>query len=549
MNLENLNDFELFAAFNLKILTKENDLIPLRLNSYQIELLSLINRLRAENRPVRIIILKARQMGISTFCAAYLYWLTLTNHYTKSKIIAHDDESTNNIFTIFKRYYELSPDHMRPMSRYSNRKELVFENPDDNARSLKPGLMSQMAVSTAGSRERAGRSSTLHHLHISEHAFWPDASMSTPALISAVSQDPKSTILIESTANGMDLEGKDFYDRVRKAEKHLSDFELFFIPWTANTGYKKLYSGFNFDQAEQNLKDIHKLSNEQISWRRYTIENIFNGDEILFRQEFPISIDEAFIVSGTPYFDIEHIFNLIKKMSENDIYQKGYIAENKFIEDKSGLFTIFFHPKPGEIYAIGADVSEGLSHGDHSAAMVLDRDLKQVAKYYGKIDPDQFGKVLCDLGNYYNTAILCPEVNNMGHATLSEIKRLAYKRIYFREVCDEIAQKRMIKLGWNTTAQNKLLMLAEFKSAFKNKSLQIKDIELLKEMTTVAFETASKVELNGKDLVVSACLAVQALTQAPKKDLYKAHNPVKTKVISGLDFLTKDQDVNFTYYD
>lgn len=548
MNDEALSDFEIFAANYLKILTKENNLIPLLLNDYQRELLNLINEKREQNQPVRIIILKARQMGISTFCAAYLYWLTITNHYTKSKIIAHDDESTNNIFTIFKRYYELSPDYMRPMSRYSNRKELVFENPDDDARSSKPGLMSQMAVSTAGSRERAGRSSTLHHLHISEHAFWPDAALSTPALISAVSQDPKSTILIESTANGMDLEGKDFYDRVRKAEKHLSDFELFFIPWTANEGYKKHYSGFDFNQTEQNLKDIHKLSQEQIAWRRYTIENVFNGDEILFRQEFPISIDEAFIVSGTPYFDVEHIFALIKQL-ENKPVIKGNIVNNQFVEDKSGLITIYEQPQPNVIYVIGADVSEGLSHGDSSAACVLDRDLKQVAKLYGKIDPDQLGKALCDLGNYYNTAILCPEVNNMGHATLAEIKRLAYKRIYFREVYDEIAQKRMIKLGWNTTAQNKLLMLAEFKSAFKNKSLQINDVELLKEMTTVAFETASKVELNGKDMVVSACLAVQALTQAPQKNLYKAHNPVKTKNISMLEFLTKDKDVNFTYYD
>ena len=157
------------------------------------------------------------------------------------------------------------------------------------------------------------------------------------------------------------------------------------------------------------------------------------------------------------------------------------------------------------------------------------------------------GAELVKIGKFYNDALLCPEINNMGAATLSEIKRQNYPKIFFKEVYDEIAMKRTVKLGWRTTAQNKLLMLSEFKAAFRNQLLNIKDIELLKEMTTVAFETSSKVELNGKDLTVAACLAVQAIAQAPHKNIYKAKNP-KNNPLKAFEELTKEPKGVTTYY-
>ena len=134
-----LLNYDLFSQKYLKILTKGGEVVPLRFNMFQKKLWDLIEAKKKLNQPVRIIVLKARQLGISTFCTGYLYHQATTNFHRSAVTIANDRENTNNLFKMAKRYFEFLPSGMRPMKRYSNEKALIFENPDELTRMKNPG--------------------------------------------------------------------------------------------------------------------------------------------------------------------------------------------------------------------------------------------------------------------------------------------------------------------------------------------------------------------------------------------------------------------------
>lgn len=174
---------------------------------------------------------------------------------------------------------------------------------------------------------------------------------------------------------------------------------------------------------------------------------------------------------------------------------------------------IYETPKADRKYALGADVAEGVESGDFSTAFVIDSDLNQVASFHGHIDPDLFGKLLCKLGKHYNNAILALEINNHGHATMAKIKDLNYPNIYYRMVLDELTNDMTQKLGWQTNVKTKMLMLDDFVAAWRDNHIRIKDADLLREMLTITIMPTGDIELTGKDRLVSACIALQAIKQ------------------------------------
>jgi hypothetical protein len=187
---------------------------------------------------------------------------------------------------------------------------------------------------------------------------------------------------------------------------------------------------------------------------------------------------------------------------------------------------IFEEPDPTKVYAIGADVAEGLEHGDFSTAFVVDKQMNQVASFCGHLDPDLLGGLLCRLGKMYNNALLAPEINNHGHATLAAIKNGNYRTIYYRLVKEELGDDYTKKFGWHTNVKTKSLMLDEFVAAYRDKTIRIRDPELYKEMLSITIEPNGDVKLNGKDRVVSACIALQAIKQAIAEG-FKAYIPNK----------------------
>lgn len=150
----------------IKIQDKNTNVIPLIFNEPQMKLYNVIKKMHQEQKPIRIIILKARQMGFSTETTSIIFKNVVTKHNYKAGIIAHQEDSTANLFNMCKRMFEYLPNEIKPDRKKSNAKELLFNN--DNG----TGLDSKIKCMTAGGKG-VGRSDTFTALHISELAFWP----------------------------------------------------------------------------------------------------------------------------------------------------------------------------------------------------------------------------------------------------------------------------------------------------------------------------------------------------------------------------------------
>jgi len=314
--LENLEDY---SNDYLKILTKENEQVPLKFNVYQRKLNQVIEEKRNQRKPIRIIILKARQIGISTFCTAAIYHPAATGFYIKSEVVADDEENTTNLFDMCKRYHQFSDEHVRPMKRYSNKKALVFENPNEKLREDNPGLLSGIRLQSSN-KATAGRSGTINHLHLSEFAFWANAGSTITGLLQSVPLIPDSSIYIESTANGIAGRGEEFYLRWKQAESGESDFVPLFFPWHENPEYQlEPDDDFKLDSEEKEIMKMYGLNERQMAWRRYKIRNDMGNalmkPEDQFCQEYPSSSSEAFISSGRPVFNNADILKLINNLN------------------------------------------------------------------------------------------------------------------------------------------------------------------------------------------------------------------------------------------
>ena len=146
MNILNVREY--IETF-LKIRTKDGTLMPLRLNQPQDRMYQAVKSQWDAGKPVRIIVLKARQMGFSTLTEAIIFAITATRFYTDCMIVAHKDEATANLFRMSLRYYENLPEPMKPMRKASNAHELVFDKPA-HYKGRRPGLGSSIKCATAG---------------------------------------------------------------------------------------------------------------------------------------------------------------------------------------------------------------------------------------------------------------------------------------------------------------------------------------------------------------------------------------------------------------
>ena len=171
-------------------------------------------------------------MGFSTYTEADCFHQTVTNKMFSSTIIAHEEQASQNLYNMFKRYFENLPDALRQMRKRNNAKELLFENPtnDDLEKRRNPGLQSTVKVATA-KNTATGRSQTINYLHASEVAFWDNPKETFTGLLQCVPHSAKSTVIMESTANGV---GDYFYDMWNNAVAGKNEFVPLFFAWFGN---------------------------------------------------------------------------------------------------------------------------------------------------------------------------------------------------------------------------------------------------------------------------------------------------------------------------
>lgn len=553
---EVLRDAKKYMESFLQIKRKDGKIVPFRLNSAQIRLYETIRQQEKAGKPLRIIILKSRQMGFSTLTEALIYYRTATRKNVSSFIITHKDEATANLFRMSKLYQEKNP--VRPMLKNSNAKELIFENPTKNAREKerKPGLRSRIKCSTAGG-QGVGRSDTLMNIHASELAFWPgDIAETLSGLMQAVPNTAESLVIIESTANGFNFFKKLWDD----AAAGLNDFIPFFAAWYEMEEYRMPYHGETLTAEEIELKAAFGLDDEQIMWRRWCIRNNCGGDLDKFHQEYPATPEEAFIATGAAVFNRAAILLRLAAIAQEPKPRRGrftykekaaglnhiLIWDIAFSSEERGEILIFKEPEAGRPYTIGGDTAgEG---SDYFTAQVIDNITgEQMARLrWQNCDEDEYSKQVYCLGMYYNTALVALEVNFSTHPQ-KVLEYLRYPRMYVREVFDTYTGKLRQSYGFRTNSLTRPVLVAKLVEFMRDNNGGIHDADTLKEALTFIRNEKGRAEAETDehdDLLLGLGIALMARGQQTMQAEEEKSSRQKTKWTSDMweDYYNADPE-------
>lgn len=323
--LERLRDVPLreYAVAALKIVDKSGQVVPLDITGRpgQVKLAETIERQRAEDRPVRIVLVKSRQFGGSTLVQADMQKTANTTARRKILTVAHRLDTAEALFAMGDLMYSNLPAGMQPPMGH-------FINPTRGAKILHLGERvggrivgwpnSRLTIDTA-EELGGGRGLTWTDLHLTEVAYWRD-SRKALSLLPAVPKRPGTSIFLESTANGMNW----FYDFTKRAAAGLSEFEVVFVGWHEDPDCTRPFATPE-KRAEfvatigrpETLGDLAVIAEdepwlveefdctpEQLHFRRTAIVDECDGKVELFRQEYPATLDEAFIGSGRQVFSV-----------------------------------------------------------------------------------------------------------------------------------------------------------------------------------------------------------------------------------------------------
>lgn len=430
---------DLLIAALLKVRSKSRGLVRLGLNRAQGEYSDRCTR--------RNIVLKARQMGITTYIAARFFVQTITRPGTMTVQVAHDQESAEEIFKIVHRFWENLPETMKRgalLRSRANVRQMVF-----------PRLDSEYRVATAAD-VNAGRGLTIHNLHCSEVARWlRDGDEALASLRAAVPRD--GDVVLESTPNGA---GGVFYEEWQHAAD--TGYTRHFFPWWYDDEYRDDIRAIGVEpltNEEQELVCRAGLSHAQIAWRRMNRAQLRG----LAAQEYAEDPVSCFRASGECIFELESIERALDAFA-----QPAEVREN-------GRLTIWFKQRADRQYIIGVDPAGGGTEGDYACAEVIDRKTAmQCAELHGHYSPRDLATEVIELGRIYNDGLLVVERNNHGHGVLANLRAAGYHKIFRQSGQD----------GWLTSAVTKPAMIENLAAILALKPELFQSQRLLAECRT-----------------------------------------------------------------
>ena len=246
-------------------------------------------------------------------------------------------------------------------------------------------------------------------------------------------------------------------------------------------------------------------------------------DKNMLMQEYPATPEEAFISSGSSYFDNSKIIDYIKRAPEPITCGTIYLKDKQpdFVEHKEGKLKIWERPQTFKSYVIGGDTAEGIEGGDNSVLEVIDnQSLKCVAEWCGKATPDEFVNIAYALGQWYNNSYMGIEVNKDGLWVNTELFKMSYPNLYFREAIDDITNRVGSKVGFRTDERTRPYVLAELQKMLYN----FKDIwtnkEFLNECLTFVRNKVGRPEsMSSKndDRIFATAIAYEVRRNAPRE--------------------------------
>jgi hypothetical protein len=545
--IDSISSFPKFASRLLKIQTLNGELRDYEFNSIQRLLERIVDLIIERGRLVRVVVLKARREGVSTWVSGRYFWKTVTNKNRYSMIICHEPEATDFVFNMHRRFLSNLPEFLRPAERYNNKKMLEFNNDSGT------GLDSAIRVGTAA-KEDFGSSQMINYLHLSELAKYP-RHIITPLLTSLLQcvPDKKDTaVIIESTAKGV---GGEFYKRywecrhrfelyldsdgevqiresVNKDAPEDNEYTSIFIPWFVFDEYQRpVPSNFKATPEEAVMMAKYNISPARIMWRRWAIENKCHGDVKVFNQEYPPDPKSAFMSSAGNVFPPELVDERMSKAKPPMARYECHLTTGNWLANPEGRFKVWSEPQMGREYIVSMDVAEGIVKGDFSSLDVIDCVTgEQCVHFRDHVPPDHFGMLGVWVASRYNKAIIVVERNNHGMATIEKISSMGYNKIYFELIADMPPMKPRKRFGWVTTKRSKPVIIDNLAAELRDNLDGIKALETLSELLT--FKQFEDGELGAEegffdDRVISYAIGKFVRTKLPRYNRMKkiAGNP------------------------
>ena len=474
--LRSRHDFEYWAWRCVRIRHKlTGALVPFALNSPQRKVLAVMEGDRLADRPIRIIILKARQWGGSTLVQVYMAWIQCVHRRGWNSVIcAH---VKNTAAAIRSMYSTLLACYPRELWSEDTAPALKLYGGSTATREI-VGRECTLTIASSMNQE-ATRGLACCMAHLSEVAFWADSPGSTPedfvrAVCSGIPLQPLTLIALESTANGT---GSFFHREWLRAREGVSDKHPVFVAWHEIEMYRS-----PVDDAEalwRSLDDYERalwqrgLTLEMIAWYHAKRREIGSADAM--KAEFPTDDVEAFVHSGCSVFAPEHIAAL--RAGCREPAERGEIAGDeplgsravanvRFVADSAGRLEVWERPVKGRWYVAAVDVGGRSDSADWSVIAVMDRTPGRVpevvAQWRGHIDHDLLAWKAAAIARFYCDALLVVESNTIETESAGQsayiLEQLAqvYHGLYARSAQGPVAAR----YGFHTNRSTKALIIA-----------------------------------------------------------------------------------------
>ena len=499
-----------------------------------------------ENRSGHDMVLKSRQIGITTLMCVYAYDRALWDGWVTG-IMSHLKERTTIIFDIVQNCND-----------WFKKDWGQLYAPVEEASSSAKISWAETKGSVMVSYDF--QSLTIKFLHVSEAAFIDEERISN----SLQSVPENGEVCLESTPNGR---GGFFYDQWQNWKRHgqTSPYRGHFFPWFKHypedtERWEKIAetAKMHFTEREEELSQLYEIKKHQIAWRRWKIAESFNNDEEKFEVHYPVD-DIACFLSGE-----NRVFSAsLMKYQESFVKEPSFTGDLKldekdvvFTKSTKGIWKIWELPDVSTTYVMGIDCSEGIGK-DSGVISVWNRNTGyQVAELRAQLSIDLLADETWKVGHFYKYAWCCPEVNNFGHSLLAVLVRKGYTKIYKRQTIDEFTNKPTQKLGFLTTVATKIPLTDNYMTHCRLGTCRVRSDDLLKEMSTFvqigskSGRTLRREALPGchDDTVVAACLAwemdkVLGKTGDKSEDwIYEQENKVKFDEDTGFAIFEGQED-------
>lgn len=574
-------NFPLYAFLNLKIKNKQAQVVRFTLNKLQKKLWLMVKECLENEKPIRMYFVKSRQTGSTTFWLGLIFWLTTLWKNRNVIMLAQDDDTAEGIGDKMQNYYLRSNQLLKPNARKINRKEIYFANSlEDFEKTGDIGLDCHIDNSTAN-KANLGRSYTYQIALLTEFGLWEeqgiDVKKTLSPLLQTIPKIPETMIVIETTAKGEGF-AKDFY------EDDTNGFTKVFISWIADDSYRiDLPFGQYFDLSDSedskfgdevtikseienqllywdvsnNFKNnplaLHHEAMCRIAWRRETISEKCFGDLATFKQEYPLTVADAFSSTASFVFPVDKIEEMLTKIKDQNLTSNNFNfdfdkaelnVKDSLIPYKHGKIKIYEQPQSNGLYVIGCDGAQGITGGDSSSLIVLRvPEMYECASFEDIITPTEFADLASALSRYYNNALLGIEDNDKGgYAAINSIReRYPSTNLYFRRT-SAIPSPKSIRYGWHTGESTRSVMIEDLKALLRYYRIEIYNPKILEQMRSfVKLPSGKLAAAKGKhdDLVLALMIAVQMA----RKVTVNRDNTLKTSPPKGsLDYLVKQME-------